>query len=83
MAFFENKWTGLNKVCIIKSGGAVMNKNKTKMSSQSAKSKTRRKTLNSYGYDVSDFNVLDIPVRRDPSTGRLISTHKPQSKKNI
>ena len=60
-----------------------MNKNKTKISSQSTKSNTRRKILNSYGYDVSNFNVLDIPVRRDPNTGRLISTNKQRSNKNL
>lgn len=60
-----------------------MDKNKTKISSQSTKSNTRRKNLNSYGYNVSDFNVLDIPVRRDPNTGRLISTNKQRSNKNL
>ena len=55
-----------------------MNKNKNKKSSQSTKSNKRKKILNSYGYDVSNFTVLDIPVRRDPNTGRLISTKKRQ-----
>ena len=51
-----------------------MDNNKPKNSSQSTKSNTKKKNLNSYGYDVSDFTVLDIPARRDPNTGRLIST---------
>ena len=51
-----------------------MNKNKSKGSSQSTKSNTKRKIINSYGYDVSDFTMLDMPARRDPNTGRLIST---------
>ena len=59
-----------------------MNKNKSKGSSQSNKSNTKRKIVNSYGYDVSDFTVLDIPARRDPNTGRLISTKKHTPKNN-
>ena len=67
----------------IQLGGAIMNKNKNKnKSSQSTKSNTRKKILNSYGYDVSNFNVLDISVRRDPNTGRLISTKKHHPKNN-
>ena len=58
------------------------NKNKNKISSQSTKSNNRKKNLNSYGYDVSDFAVLDIAVRRDPETGRLISTKKQHPKNN-
>ena len=41
-----------------------------------AKSKKRKlKNINSHGYDISKFAVLDIPVRRDPETGRFISTN--------
>ena len=42
----------------------------------------RKKNLNSYGYDVSQFVVLDIPVRRDPQTGLLVSTDKNPLDKN-
>ena len=34
----------------------------------------KTKKINSHGYDVSKFLALDIPVRRDSKTGRLIST---------
>ena len=55
---------------------------KNKKSSQSTKSNTRRRILNSYGYDVSDFNVLDISVRRESKTGRLVSV-KQTSKRTL
>ena len=58
------------------------NKNKNKISSQLTKSNTREKILNSYGYDVSDFAVLDIPVRRESKTGRLVSV-KQASKRTL
>ena len=57
-------------------------KNKHKTSSYHTKSTPRgSKDINSYGYNVANFNVLDIPVRRDPETGRLISVAKQSSKK--
>ena len=59
-----------------------MSKGKNKKSSQSTKSNTRRKILNSYGYDVSNFNVLDISVRRESKTGRLVSV-KQASKRTL
>ena len=43
--------------------------------------KSVKKDINSYGYNVANFNVLDIPVRRDPETGRLVSVVKQSSKK--
>jgi len=55
-------------------------KNKLKNSSRHTRSKT--KNINSYGYDVSRFSVLDIPVRRDSKTGRLVSVKVKTSKKN-
>lgn len=58
------------------------NQDKDKISSGSTKSSTKKKILNSYGYDVSNFGVLDIAVRRDPETGRLISTKKHHPKNN-
>ena len=54
-------------------------KNKNKASSY--RTKSVKKDINSYGYDVSKFTVLDIPVRRDPETGRLVSVAKQSSKK--
>ena len=57
-------------------------KNKHKTSSYHTKSAPREsKDINSYGYNVANFNVLDIPVRRDPKTGRLVSIVKQSSKK--
>ena len=44
---------------------------------------TQRKVLNSYGYDVSKFNMLDIPVRRESKTGRLISTSGNRQKDHL
>ena len=41
------------------------------------------RVVNSYGYNVSNFSVLDIPVRREASTGRLISTNKSSAKKTF
>ena len=38
--------------------------------------KTKKPNINAHGYDVSKFVKLDIPVRRDPETGRLVSTSK-------
>ena len=58
-------------------------KTKHKTSSYHTKSKPRgRKDINSYGYNVANFNVLDIPVRRDSETGRLVSVVKQSSKKS-
>ena len=69
---------------LLKQGG-VMNK-RNKISSQSTRSNTtRRKVVNSHGYNVSNFNVFDMPVRRDSTTGRLIitqTTRKPRLKKS-
>ncbi len=57
-----------------------MNKIKKRaFSNKNDNSKT--KNLNSHGYDVSKFSALDIPVRRDPKTGRLISTNPQPLKK--
>ena len=55
-------------------------KNKQKKSSDHTKSKIK-KDINSYGYNVAQFNVLDIPVKRDSETGRLVSLKS--SKKNL
>ena len=55
-------------------------KNKQKKSSDHTKSKIK-KDINSYGYNVAHFNVLDIPVKRDSETGRLVSLKS--SKKNL
>lgn len=58
-----------------------MNKNKNKVSSRTKSTTIRRgKDINSYGYNVANFNVLDIPVRRDSKTGRLVSINKYSSK---
>ena len=54
-------------------------KNKRKASSYHTKSAS--KDINSYGYNVANFNVLNIPVRRDSETGRLVSVAKQSSKK--
>ena len=54
-------------------------KNKNKASSY--RTKSLKEDINSYGYNVANFNVLDIPVRRDPETGRLISIAEQSSKK--
>ena len=61
---------------MIKMEGDIM-KNKA----SSYRTKSEKKDINSYGYNVANFNVLDIPVRRDPKTGRLISVAKQSSKK--
>ena len=47
--------------------------------SKKSQPKKKKKDINKHGYDVSEFGVLYIPVRRDPETGRLISTNKPSS----
>ncbi len=44
---------------------------------------TRGKVINSHGYNISNFNVLDMSVRRESGTGRLVSTNRQSSKKNI
>lgn len=54
---------------------------KNKYKTLSYHKKSARKDINSYRYNVANFNVLDIPVRRDPKTGRLISIAKQSSKK--
>ena len=55
-------------------------KNKQKKSSDHTKPKFK-KDINSYGYNVALFNVLEIPVKRDSKTGRLVSLKS--SKKNL
>ena len=55
---------------------------KTKHKTSSYRTKSVKEDKNSYGYNVANFNVLDIPVRRDPETGRLISIAKQSSKKS-
>ena len=57
-------------------------KNKQKKSSDHTKSKSK-KDINSYGYNVAHFNVLEIPVKRDSETGRLVSLKSKPSKKNL
>lgn len=44
--------------------------------------KPKKKHINTHGYNVSNFFVLDIPVRRDRETGRLMSTTPQSSKKS-
>ena len=58
-----------------------MRQSKTKECSKKSKNQ-KSKNINSQGYDVSQFFVLDIPVRRDRETGRLISTNKQSLKKS-
>ena len=58
-----------------------MSKRKNTVSSHPTGSNKKGKNINSYGYDISNFNVIDIPVRRDPETGRLISITNQSSKK--
>ena len=58
-----------------------MNKSKNKVSPHPTGSNKKGKNINSYGYDISKFTVLDIPLRRDPETGRLVSVKKQSSKK--
>ena len=57
-----------------------MNKRKNKVPPHPTSSNKKEKIINSQGYDISKFTVLDIPVRRDPETGRLVSTPKQSSK---
>ena len=59
-----------------------MNRNKAKQIPKPVRSNTKGKNINSYGYDVSKFAVLDIPVRRDPETGRLVTIDSQYSKRN-
>ena len=59
----------------------MKNKHKTASSCRTGSGKTKSKNINSYGYDVSKFTVLDIPVRREATTGRLVSIGKPSSRK--
>lgn len=40
-----------------------------------------RVVRNSYGYNIANFNVLDMSVRREPRTGRLVSTNRQSSKR--
>lgn len=58
----------------------MKNKHKT-ASCRTRSSGTKNKNINSYGYDVSKFTVLDIPVRREATTGRLVSIDKQSSRK--
>ena len=44
-------------------------------------SRGRSKDINSYGYNVANFNVLDILAQRDSKTGRLVSVKKQSLKK--
>ena len=58
-------------------------KNKQKASSCRTRSAiTGSKVINSHGYNVANFNVLDIPVRRNSKTGRLVSGVRQSSKKS-
>ena len=58
------------------------NRTDSKRGSNKSNSK-QRKILNSYGYDISKFNVFDIPVRRESKTGRLISTRRDRQKDHL
>ena len=49
---------------------------KNKSSSYGLQSTIKSKDINSYGYNVAGFSELDIPVKRDSETGRLVSIHK-------
>ena len=59
--------------------------NKNKNSSHSKISREERKAnTNSYGYDVSMFNELEIlPVRKESSSDPLTSTGKQISEKTL
>ena len=59
-----------------------MSKNKNYSASKRAVNNTRNKVVNSYGYNISNFNVLDISVRRESKTGRLVSI-KQASKRTL
>lgn len=49
--------------------------------SKSKKFSSTRSKVNSHGYNVSNFNVLDMSVRRESKTGRLISANRKPLKK--
>ena len=55
----------------------------SKNKSSYRRSTIKNKDINSYGYNVADFSELDIPVKRDSETGRLVSIHKDSKTKKI
>lgn len=58
--------------------------NKNKSSSYPIQQTIKKnKNINSYGYNVSSFSELDIPVKRDSETGRLVSINKKSQKKYL
>ncbi|MDE0092493.1 MAG: hypothetical protein OXN83_04315 [Oligoflexia bacterium] len=57
--------------------------NKNKSSSYRIQTIKKNKDINSYGYNVSSFSELDIPVKRDSETGKLVSIHKKSQKKYL
>ena len=42
---------------------------------------TSGKVINSHGYNIANFNVLDMSVRRESKTGRLVSTNRQSLKR--
>ena len=49
----------------------------------SSKTKVPTKHINSHGYDVSNFGILDMPVHRDSRTGRLVSNNNATKSRSV
>ena len=59
-------------------------KSKYKSSPSRIQATVRSKDINSHGYSVAGFNELDIPVRREAETGKLVSIdRKSKTKKSF